>query len=301
VAFGVGWQRNANGKLEHEFFRQGFQPWPAAADETLALLLEGSGRLDAYACPNVLSKPERAKWTSVAQMTVHTDVDGGCLDVEKVRGIPGAFAIYSGTPGNGHVYVLLTRPVTHRQHEQLCRALKKYLGAKDSKISDNDVLRVPGTWNFKPTADDPQADPLPVTWAVRPNGVRADPEELAALLGVELTDEPVGDAPKAKSPNTSRAVRGKPPAGAAASYSVEPFEVFGYPDIRHAMAKVSRNRSGDTMHIVGECARAGLTKANATWAVMRRKDLADRLLYECKHDDIARCFDRALNDMKDRT
>jgi hypothetical protein len=159
------------------------------------------------------------------------------------------------------------------------------------------VLRVPGTYNFKPTADDPQADPLPVTWAVRPNGVRADPEESAGLLGVELTDEP--PAPKAKSRSKSREVGGKPPAGAAAAFEMEPFNLLRYPQVRWALAKVTGNRSNDTMHVVGACARAGLTEANARWAVAQREDLAGRL--DQRHDDdVARCFGKTTN-TEDRT
>jgi hypothetical protein len=41
-----------------------------------------------------------------------------------------------------------------------------YLGAIDSKITDNDLLRPPGTFNYKPTLDG--RDPAPVEWVVRP-------------------------------------------------------------------------------------------------------------------------------------
>ena len=39
----------------------------------------------------------------------------------------------------------LNRSVPPHQHEALCKGLAVYLGAKDPKFSDNDVLRPPGT------------------------------------------------------------------------------------------------------------------------------------------------------------
>jgi hypothetical protein len=265
--------------------------WPDAADELLVLLAEHARDLDTYVCPNVLSRPQRAKHVSVGPMEAHADIDGGRLDLTRVADIPGGCAVGSGSPGNGHVYALLDRPAPHHQHEQLCRALGAHLGAKDSKCSDNDMLRMPGTWNFKRTLDGNA--PAPVTWLIRPSGQRVEPEELAAHLGVELADEPPAPAPKAKSRSKSHG------GGAVGCGEVEPFDLLLYPSVRRALAKLTGDRSADTMHIVGACARAGLTKENARWAVRQRNDLAGRL-DERHDDDIARAFGRACNS-EDRT
>jgi hypothetical protein len=289
VGVGIRPYRTASGRIRFRSWVEGSVVWPNEADDVAALLLKYSGQLDCYLCPNVMTGTHRAKWTSAAPREIHADVDDGRLDLDKVRAIPGACAVGSGSPGNGHVYVLLDRPVKHHQHEQLCQAQMAYFGAADSKVSDNDVLRVPGTYNFKPTVD--KLPPNPVTWQVRPSGARADPAELAALLGVELTDQP--PAPKAKSPSASG---GRPPAGAI-FLPMQPFEVLRYPDVQWALDKVTPDRSGDTMHIVGECVRAGLTEAHARWAVMQRQDLAHRL--RCRaDDDVASCFGKARESLE---
>jgi hypothetical protein len=70
---------------------------------------------------------------------------------------------------------LLTDPLDLPNHEHLCRELGKWFGADDPKISDNDTMRLPGTFNFKPLAHDPNGAPLPVTWAVHaPTGGEYD-------------------------------------------------------------------------------------------------------------------------------
>ena len=63
---------------------------------------------------------------------IHADVDHGHLDLDKVREI-GGYAVGSGTPGNGQVYVDLADAITVPQHSALCRALGAYLGGADSE------------------------------------------------------------------------------------------------------------------------------------------------------------------------
>ena len=61
-------------------------------------------------------------------------------------------------PGHAHVYSVM-RPsgddLDLANHEHLCRELGEWFGAEDPKISDNDTMRMPGTFNFKPLAYDP--------------------------------------------------------------------------------------------------------------------------------------------------
>ena len=113
--------------------------------------IERCARLgDVYVCPYLMHGRKRAKGDAASRKLVHSDVDDGRLDLAVVREL-GGFAIGSGTPGNGHVYVLLTHVVMPAQHELLRKGLAAYLGGDMAKISDNDLLRPPGTFNFKPT------------------------------------------------------------------------------------------------------------------------------------------------------
>ena len=89
----------------------------------------------------------------------------GCT-VEKVQAV-GGFAVASGSEGHGHAYIALSASVTTDQHEALCRAWGRHLvGRADAKVSDNDLLRPPGTYNRKPTVRG--GKPVPVRWLVKP-------------------------------------------------------------------------------------------------------------------------------------
>jgi putative DNA primase/helicase len=291
VHVATGWEprRAASGKIRFGHWQPGCVVWPDEADGLAALLLEWSTKVDIYLCPYPLSGQERAKDTAVVLDKVHCDGDDG-VDLAKAEAIRGACAVGSGTPRHAHVYVLLTHSVPPHHHEEFCKRLAVYLGAKDPKFSDNDLLRPPGTWNFKPRADDPKAEPLPVRWLIRPSGVRIDPEELAGLLGVELTDVPVVRVPKAgpraKSRNGS---------GVVALGEVSPLDISRYPLVRRALEKNTGDRSEDIMRVVGACVRSGLTGAQARWVVRQRNDLTAKLA-EVNHDDIARCYAKALED-----
>ncbi|WP_197416144.1 DNA-primase RepB domain-containing protein [Mycobacterium sp. GA-1199] len=281
VGIGIAPYRNARGKIRFAQWVEGCLAWPGEDRELLELLLKNSGAHDCYLCPYLMSEPRRKKHTSAAPALVHADVDRGRLNTSSVRNVPGAFAVSSGSPGNGHVYVRLTRPVPHHQHEQLCRGLMAHSGATDSKVSDNDMLRPPGTHNHKPTIDG--GEPVPVTWAVAPDGVRIDPEELADLLGVELTDTSPGRVRKSRHENTPTA------RGAAVIGQAAPFNPKYFPAVRRALGKNSGDRSSDTMRVVRACLSSGLTEAHARWVVQQRDDLATRL-NQRHDDDVARCW-----------
>jgi hypothetical protein len=177
------------GKYRHKDWRENHCGWPGDAELLARALAEAAAEADAYVCPYLMWADKRTPGGVVARILVHADVDSGHADPEEVRDL-GGFALASGTPGNAHVFVPLTEPIPAYQHKALERALVAHLGA-DDKISANDVPRLPGTLNFKPTLLTPASDPAPVTWLVRPNGERVDPHTLAHRLGTvlpELTD-----------------------------------------------------------------------------------------------------------------
>jgi hypothetical protein len=105
---------------------------------------------------------------------------------ERVREMPGGCAVNSGQPGHSHVYAILSRHgrevLDLPNHQHLCRVVGDWFHATDPKISDNDMMRLPGTWNFKPRAYDPHAAPLPVSWAVHPPEDRPDATRLRQYL-----------------------------------------------------------------------------------------------------------------------
>jgi hypothetical protein len=301
-ALGMNPRRNPKtGKYRHEYWSESHGlkiafAWPDEAEQVCAAIKHCADEGDLHIVPYLRRSRARAKGDAVSLRLVHTDGDNG-LDQEKIAALAelGAFVVGSGSPGNGHVYVPLDRVLSTAEHEALCKGLIAYLDGDKAKFNGNDLLRPVGAYNLKPTVFE-NSPARPVHWLVRPGGRRVDPEELARLLGVELTDEP---APKAKSPHAMRGNPSPPPAGAAI-HPVQPFDLLRHREVRSALAKVSGDRSADTMAVVGACVRAGLTEANARWAVMRRQDLAGRL-DERHDDDVARCWRRATDSKKERT
>jgi putative DNA primase/helicase len=165
MAVGLDPYLDENGKYKHRDWTQSHFAWPGEADLLQNEILRAAPDGDVYLCPYLMWADKRTPAAAVARRLAHADVDNGLLAANKVRGLNG-FAVASGTPGNGHAYVALTESVPANWHKELCRGLGKYLGAVDAKISANDVLRPPGTWNHKPTVTGGQ--PAAVEWLVRP-------------------------------------------------------------------------------------------------------------------------------------
>ena len=260
-----GWRihRSDAGKFKHEEWIETRFDYPAKREQAARELVQSAmAGADVYVCPYLTWGEKRGKGTAVGHQVLHADVDT-TFDLEKIHAIGGC-AIFSGTPGHVHVYVQLARKVLAHQHTALERALVAYLGADAAKISDNDVLRPPGTLNRKPTvAGD---DPIEVSWLLHPNGHRADPDTLAELLGATLDDTP-------------------PPVIALPIGTSEPVGLADYPTVLAALAQRTGDRSVDTARVIGAAYDAHLTLSETRWVVGIRVDLAARLA-ERRDDDV---------------
>jgi hypothetical protein len=168
MALAVGAQpyRNSTGSYRHKVWVPTWFAYPDEADQAAREITRAATDTDVYLCPYLMPDKTRAKGAALARVWCHADCDTGQVDLDRVRAIQGAIAIGSGTPGHVHVYVALSEPVNQPQHELLCQWLGEHLGFANAKISDNDVLRPPGTFNFKPTLNG--LAPGPVTWEVMP-------------------------------------------------------------------------------------------------------------------------------------
>lgn len=263
-----------SGKFSHRQWSQEAYPWPRQAAEAVRAIIAAAPSSDVFCCPYPMRSRERAKGNSAGRMLVHADVDRD-LDVPVVTEL-GGFAVSSGTPGHAHVYIPLSYSVTRAQHEMLCRALAEYLDG-DTKVSDNDVMRVPATLNHKAAVQG--GEPTPVEWLTRPTGARVDPRVLAVVLGVDIAH-----AERDKNPEF---FSGK------GDYATVPVDLAEYPVVQEALASNSGDRSVDTMRVVGVCVDTGLSLAQTRWAVRTRADLAARLdeFATRRHpvDDVAQC------------
>lgn len=270
VAVGQNPYRDANGKYKHHKWSEVVFGWPADADNALTYIEQTAALGDVYACPYPMKEPRRVKGGAGQRVLIHADVDGA-LDEKKAAEV-GGFVVPSGTPGHGHVYVPLAWPVTPEQHEALCRGLAATLGG-DAKYSDNDLLRPPGTLNYKSKVDGGDPNPVTVMWSG--NG-RVDPRDVAALIGVDLANPAVTNGHRhARTESDARSESGSAPVN-----------LDKYPSVRKELDRRTEDRSADTYRIAAACRKAGLTLAETTSVVRTRDDLRQRL-DERKDDDLA--------------
>ena len=177
-----------------------------------------------------------------------------------------------------------TEQLDQANHEHLCRALGRMFKADDSKISDNDMMRLPGCFSFKPLAYDPNAEPSPVTWAVEPQitefgPLPPNPTELRRCFGIR----------KVRPGSTS--ARGAQGNGRGSQEPTEEVDLTWHFGVKSALKRRTEtgdpnkdtDRSADTYRIVGACVDAGLSLPQTRWVVDQREDLRERI--EARHDD----------------
>jgi hypothetical protein len=265
------------GRYAHEQWSERAYRWPAHSRKALEAIRTAAPAADIYACPYALRSRDRVKGNAVTHQLAHADVDGE-LDPAAAKSV-GGFAVSSGTPGHAHVYVRLSYAVTAAQHELLCRGLAEYLGG-DAKISDNDLLRPPGTFNHKAAAAG--GEPTPVDWLVPWDGAWIDPRVLAAVLEVDI--EHAEREPSSATAHDWRAM------------AFTPFSLDDHPTVAAALANGSGDRSRDTIRILGACFDAGLTLPHGRWALQQRDDLKARLEEFARRrkpvDDAGNCWSK---------
>ena len=278
VAIGRGGHVTGGGKYGHLGWLPRHYAWPVDAKRMEHDMLAAADTDDVYVGPYLTNGSRRTKGDAVARRIVHADIDDA-IDTENVYAT-GGYAVNSGSHGHGHVYVELTESVTAAQHEALCRGLGKYMGAVDFKVSDNDVLRPPGTLNHKPGGG-------PVRWLVHPSErVARTPADLARQLHVMLPSADV--------------VTEHPALASVAVQTASCVDLSAHRAVREALAKVTNDRSADIYRVLGTCLDAGLTFDNARHVVMSRPDLAAKLA-EVGGDDLTRCWVKLVDKKKRQT
>ena len=267
VAVGRKPYRDNNRKYKHHTWDEVAFRWPQQADQALTYITKAGPLGDVYMCPYPMKEPRRVKGGAGQRVLIHADVDQE-LDEQKVIDI-GGFIVRSGSAGHGHVYVPLAWPVTPVQHEALCRGLAATLGG-DAKYSDNDLLRPPGTWNYKSKVDGADANPVTALWSG--NG-KVDPRDVAGPLGVDLAHPVVTNG------DTGR-------RHTRTEHDCAPVNLDKYPNVVKELERKTDDRSADTYRVAVACRKAGLTLAEATWVIRTRDDLKQRLDGR-KDDDLA--------------
>lgn len=186
VAFGIEPYWNAKGKYEHRRWEQRFYTWPNEHDKLRRDVEATSGkRVDVYVCPAVRYTRDRRKGTALPLKVLWTDLDG--LKNEDLLTKLNPFIVESGSEGHRHAYLPLTEEVDPEKWQQLQTGLRDRLGG-DAKIADNDLLRLPGTWNHKTVPPRPVQS---LSWTGSP----WDPDDLDSLLGEDLAAAPAKRRP----------------------------------------------------------------------------------------------------------
>lgn len=107
--------------------------------------------IEVFINPALRKIPSRKAGTHAPLRWVWADMDHSPTEQEMDRiNALGAMTVLSGTEGHRHIYLPLDKPVSASTHQAICRVLKDAIGG-DSKIAENDLLRLPGTLNWKTT------------------------------------------------------------------------------------------------------------------------------------------------------
>ena len=178
VAYGYDPHYDASGKYTHKEWIERRYPWPTGREQLerdVAKMLAAQERVDVYACPAIRFTDDRRKGSALPPQVCWGDFDSP-VDAGLLATLD-PFVVQSGSDGHRHIYLPLSRPVDLGLHARLNKALADRLGG-DHKWSDESLLRLPGTLNYKTT---PPAPVVALPWS----GRIWDPEELATLLGVE--------------------------------------------------------------------------------------------------------------------
>jgi hypothetical protein len=144
------------GKYKHRDFRPEFFRWPKERvrlyKRAIALADSKSPPVDVYVAPALRDRPRRTAETALPARFLWADVDGDWTAGRQasftcIAG-PGSFIVSSGR--GHHAYIKVERPVEPDQLVQMNQHLGRILHA-DAKHDAAAVLRLLGSWNWKPT------------------------------------------------------------------------------------------------------------------------------------------------------
>src|SRR5215213_4634578 len=127
-------------------FRTHYFNYPKAADTaaewTLDKAQEGH---EVYFCAHLLAEPRRIKENATAVHTLWGDLDGTGVPEDKIE----PTAVVQSSPGKFHCYWRMADRIPPQAAELLNKRLALEIGADPSGFDLTQLLRVPGTANYK--------------------------------------------------------------------------------------------------------------------------------------------------------
>jgi hypothetical protein len=198
------------------FWTQYFN-YPKATETAAEWILEKAQEgHEVYFCAHLLADARRIKENATAVQTLWGDLDGTKVPEGEIT----PTAVVQSSPGRFHCYWRLTDPVPPQAAELLNKRLAMQIGADPSGFDLTQLLRVPGTVNYKyeghPVVGIQHLDasrtymagdldrilaPLPDSEAASTNGhkdIDDAPSEPPVELGTEALKVWRGEKPKAK-------------------------------------------------------------------------------------------------------
>ena len=221
VAVGLKPYRDANGKYKHHKWDEVAFRWPQQSDEALTYITKAGPLGDVYMCPYPMKEPRRAKGNAGQRVLIHADVDHE-LDPDEggpARRVHRALRLHPATATSTSRW----RGRSPRPARSACVVAWPHTLGGDTKYSDNDLLRPPGTLNYKSKVDG--GDPEPGDRAVvRQRQGRSADASTAARRGFCEPDR------------HQRPPRGMPTPNVRAP----PWISTSYPSVRQALERRTR-------------------------------------------------------------
>jgi AAA domain/RepB DNA-primase from phage plasmid len=195
-------------------FRTQYFNYPTAVDSAAEWMLEkAQDGHEVYFCAHLLAKPRRIKENAIAVHTLWGDLDGAHVPDGELT----PTAVVQSSPGRFHCYWRLADLVPPQAAELLNKRLAMQIGADPSGFDLTQLLRVPGTANYKYEGDpvvgiqhldtsrtytagdlDRILPPLPEPTPANGTTHEADRGEPPVELGPEALKVWRGEKPKAK-------------------------------------------------------------------------------------------------------
>jgi len=123
-----------------------YYSWPEEARQAAGYALaESSKGREVYFCANLLTDKRRVKAAAAPVLALWADGDGARVPPH----LPQPTAVVASSPGRDHFYWSLTQAVAPQKAEELNKRLAYAMGADKSGWDLGQLLRVPGTRNFK--------------------------------------------------------------------------------------------------------------------------------------------------------
>jgi hypothetical protein len=268
MAFGHN-PRTTKPRFRKGDFRERYYAWPQDKDDMLGEIDElvnnpetRPENVEVFINPALRSTPSRKAGTNAPLWWVWADVDHPPTDaqIDRINAL-GAMTVLSGSDGHRHVYIELAKPVNAANHQAMCRALKEALGA-DTKIAENDLLRLPGTLNWKTTV--PKNVTLKSIGSRRPARAKTVVDRLTDMTNIAWSVFKK-EAAEAISDGSASSVSSSHPAPPIKSLPKPVRKAFN----NHATpGSTTYSRSDAIYELVSTCKEQGVTREN-THALVR--------------------------------